>query len=472
MRIVVALMIVGLAGVPEAWHLLEPGAWGLGPGGASGLRPGGWGEAQAAEWFQWRGPERDGHSAETGLLQQWPQGGPSRVWQTTGAGEGYSSFSSSQGRLYTQGARGNTEYVMAFDAVSGKKLWETANGNRFRNEQGDGPRGTPTVDGDRVYAFGGSGELSCLDPATGKKIWSVNVVNTFGGDVPYWGYSESPLIVGDRIVLNAGGRRASIVAINKMDGKSIWQNHNDEAGYSSPMLLRTGSLQQVVFFTGQRGLAVDPRDGRLLWSYNRASNGTANIATPVIRGTRVFFSSAYGTGAGLVQVKAAGAIAAAEEMYFTREMRNHHSSSVLVDNTLYGFSDSILTALNFETGQMAWRDRSVGKGSLIYADQRLYLYSENGVAGLAEASPAGYRERGRFSILAEGAPTWSHPIITGGKLILRDQDKVYAFDITARAKAGALTSPDEGPGFSRGRDQNVSSGGLARSSSAISVYTR
>ena len=403
----------------------------------SRLMPAGWraanGDWQRAtvDWYQWRGPNRDGHSPETGLLQDWPEGGPRRIWQAGGAGTGYSSFSASEGRLFTLGARGDTEYVMAFDAATGKKVWETPNGARFRNEQGDGPRGTPTVDGTRVIAFGGSGELSALDVATGQKIWSVNVVNTFGGIVPYWGYSESPLIVGDRIVLNAGGRRASIVAISKVDGKTLWQNHNDEAGYSSPMLLRTGSLQQVVFFTGQRALAVDPRDGRLLWTYDRASNNTANIATPVVRGNRVFFSSDYGTGAGMVTVRAAGNIAAAEEVYFTRDMRNHHSSSVLVGDTLYGFNSSILTALDFNTGKMAWRDRSVGKGSLIYADQRLYLYSEGGVVGLAEANPAAYRERGRFTLATSASPTWSHPIITGGKLILRDQDTIYAFDIRA-----------------------------------------
>jgi outer membrane protein assembly factor BamB len=246
-------------------------------------------------------------------------------------------------------------------------------------------------------------------------------------------------VVGDRIVLNAGGRRASIVAVNKTDGTTLWQNHSDEAGYSSPVLLRTGSFQQVVFFTGQRAMAVDPRDGRLLWTYTRASNSTANIATPVVRGNRVFFSSAYGTGAGLVQVKAAGAVAAAEEMYFTRDMRNHHSSSVLVGDVLYGFSDSILTALLFETGAVAWRDRSVGKGSLIYADQRLYLFSERGVVGLAETNPAAYRERGRFSIPAEGSPTWSHPIISNGRLILRDQDRIYAFDVRAGRTAAAAT---------------------------------
>ena len=386
----------------------------------------------AAEWFQWRGPNRDGHSDETGLLKDWPANGPPQVWRATGAGNGFASFSASGGKLFTLGARGNVEYVIAFDAASGKRVWETPNGQRFRNEMGDGPRSTPTIDGNRLFAFGGTGELSCLDLATGTKVWSVNVVQQFGGTTPYWGYSESPLVIGDRIVLNAGGRKASIVAVNKADGKTLWQNHNDAAGYSSPMLLRTGSLQQVVFFTGQRALAVDPRDGRLLWSYDRASNNTANIATPIIRGNRVFFSSDYGTGAALLDVKAAGNVASAQEVYFTREMRNHHASSVVVGDYIYGFSSSILTALKFDTGDLAWRNRSVGKGSLIYADERLYLYSEQGVVGLAEASPAAYREHGRFSIQQTGPPTWSHPIISNGRLIIRDQDNVYAYDVRAK----------------------------------------
>jgi outer membrane protein assembly factor BamB len=389
--------------------------------------------AQVPDWHQWRGPNRDGHSAETGLLQQWPAGGPRLLWRSSGAGTGYSSFSAGHGRLYTLGARGDTEYVIAFDAASGQKGWEAATGRRFRNEMGDGPRSTPTIEGDRVYAFAGSGELTALEAASGKRIWSVNVVQTFGGVTPYWGYSESPLIVGDRIVLNAGGRRASIVAISKADGKTLWQAHGDEAAYSSPMLLRTGSLAQVVFFTGVRALAVDPRDGRLLWSYNKVANNTANIATPIVKGTKVFLSSDYGTGAALLDVKAAGNIASASEVYFTREMRNHHASSVIVGNAIYGFSSSILTALNFDTGQMLWRNRSVGKGSLIYADNRLYLYGENGTVALADAAPDAYRERGKFSIeTSTRNPAWSHPIITNGKLIVRDQDNVYAYDVKAR----------------------------------------
>jgi outer membrane protein assembly factor BamB len=390
-------------------------------------------QAAPAEWFQWRGPNRDGISAETGLLQEWPKSGPPQVWRIRGVGNGYSSFSASGGRLYTLGARAGNEYVIAIDRATGKKVWEYLNGRRYENDRGDGPRSTPTVDGDRLYVFGGSGDLTCLDNATGKRIWTVNVVQKFRGGNPYWGYSESPLVVGDRILVNAGGRNASIVAVSKADGATLWQQHSDGAGYSSPMLMRTGSLHQVIFFTESRTLAVDPRDGRLLWSYNKAANGTANVATPIVQGTRVFVSSDYGTGGALLDVRAAGNLATANEVYFTRDMRNHHASSVLIGDHLYGFSSSILTALRFDSGAMAWRDRSVGKGSLIFADHRLYLYSEDGVVGLADASPAAYRERGRFSIPQQsGSPTWSHPIIAGGLLIIRDQDALFAYDVRAR----------------------------------------
>ena len=385
------------------------------------------------EWSQWRGPSRDGISEETGLLQEWPKSGPPLAWRSNGVGNGYSSFSTSGGRLYTLGARAGVEYVIALDRATGKKVWETQNGRRFENDRGDGPRSTPTVEGDRLYVLGGNGDLTCLEHATGKKIWSVNIVQRFGGVNPYWGYSESPLIVGDRILVNTGGRGAGIAAVSTADGSTLWRQHNDGAGYSSPMLMRTGSLNQVIFFTEDRAMAVDPRDGRLLWSYNKANNGTANIATPIVRGTRVFVSSDYGTGGALLDVRAAGNLATANEVYFTRDMRNHHASSVLVGDHLYGFSSSILTALMFDTGKTVWRDRSVGKGSLIFADGRLYLYSEDSVVGLAEASPAGYREHGRFTLAQQsGLPTWSHPIIAGGLLIIRDQDSVYAYDVKSR----------------------------------------
>jgi outer membrane protein assembly factor BamB len=384
------------------------------------------------DWPQWRGPRRDGVSTERGLLKQWPGNGPPLAWQTKGAGEGYSSFSVANGRLFTLGARGSTEYVIAFDTASGKRVWEVAHGRRFNNDRGDGPRATPTIEGDRVYAFGASGDLSVLDAATGKVIWTQNVLQKYGGSNINWGLSESPLVLSDRILVNAGGSGASIVALRKTDGSPIWKTQNDEPGYSSAVLLESGGLRQAVFFTAERALGVDVNDGRLLWSYNRVANRTANIATPIVRGSQVFLSSDYGTGAALLSIMVEGPKVSAREVYFTSEMRNHHSSSVLIGDHLYGFSSSILTAMHFETGKQAWRDRSVGKGSLVFADDRLYLYSENGVVGLAEANPAGYREHGRFQIRAGNLPTWSHPVVSAGKLFLRDQDTIYAYDVTAR----------------------------------------
>ena len=383
----------------------------------------------AANWPQWRGPNRDGISKETGLLKQWPAEGPPLVWKASGAGGGYSSFSVANGKLYTMGLRGEREYVIAFDIATGKEAWSTAHGSAFHNDQGDGPRGTPTIDGDRVYALGGSGDLTVLDARTGKIVWSKNVLTEFGGSNLRWGISESPLVLGNRVLVNAGGSGASIVALNKADGSLIWKSQSDRAGYSSAIPLEINGTTQVVFFTGQRAVGLDAKDGRLLWEYEKPSNQTANVATPIARGNRVFLSSGYGTGGGVVEIKADNK---AQEIWFTRDMRNHHSSSVLIGDYLYGFSESILTAIRFDTGEIAWRDRSVGKGSLVYADGNLYCFSENGVVGLVEATPTGYKEKGRFRIVQGNLKTWTHPVVVGGRLYLRDQDTIYAYDVRAK----------------------------------------
>ena len=384
------------------------------------------------DWPQWRGPRRDGVSAERGLLKAWPQGGPPLAWKVGGAGEGFSSFAVAQGRLYTLGARGEREYVMAFDIATGKRVWEAPNGSRLSNDRGDGPRSTPTIDGNRVYAFGGSGDLTALDAASGKVAWTVNVIRDFGGQNIRWGLSESPLVAGDRIIVSPGGSGSAIVAVNKADGKLLWKSQADQAGYSSAVLHEVGGIRQAIVFTGQRALGIDVSNGNLLWSYDRVSNRVANIATPIVRGDSVFLSSDYGTGAALLRLTRTGGSITASEVYFTREMRNHHASSVLVGDHLYGFSSAILTAMRFDTGEVAWRDRSVGKGSLVYADDRLYLFSERGVVALAEATPTAYREHGRFELATGALSTWSHPVVANGTLYLRDQDTLYAYNVRSQ----------------------------------------
>lgn len=386
----------------------------------------------AADWPQWRGPRRDGVAAETGLLKTWPAEGPPLAWRAAGAGNGYSSFAVASGRLYTLGAKGPQEYLLAYDAATGKSIWEAPIGMRLSQDRGDGPRGTPTIDGNRLYAISGRGDLACVDLTTGKGVWEVSFPGKFGAAIPNWGYSESPLVVGDRVIVNAGGNDASIVAFEKVTGKVLWKSGSDRAAYSSAVLHEAGGVRQAIFFTATNALGADVANGRILWTYDRANNRTANVSTPVLRGDRVFISSDYGTGGGLLQLSSSGA----KELYFTADMRTHHNTAVLVGDHMYGFSSAILTAMKFDDGTVAWKNRSVGKGSLVAAEGLLYLFSENGVVGLADAAPDAYRERGRFQIKSGNLPTWSHPVVSGGRLYLRDQDSIYAYDVKAPAGRG------------------------------------
>ncbi len=378
-----------------------------------------------AQWSQWRGSERTGISNETGLADSWPAGGPEKVWTAEGLGAGFASFSISDGRLYTQGQRSGSQHVIALDAASGKKLWEVPTGRGFSERRGGGPRGTPTVDGDRIYALSAAGNLICLEAATGKKIWESNLLDRFSASNIRWGISESPLIDGDVVVVNPGGRGASVVALNKVDGKLIWKSQSDEAGYSSAIVTEVDGVRQYILLTGDGGIGLLAKNGELLWRYNGVANGTANVATPIFHDNHVFLSSDYGTGCVLLKLTASGA----EEVYFNRDMRNHYGSSVLVNGVLYGSSSRILTAMDFKTGAVLWRDRSVGKAQVIYADGKLYLYSEDGKLGMARATPDGYEELARHEIGQREFRTWALPVVSAGKLIIRDQDTAWAFDI-------------------------------------------
>jgi outer membrane protein assembly factor BamB len=383
----------------------------------------------AVDWPQWRGINRDGISPETGLLDTWPAAGPPLVWKATGLGEGYAAFSIVGNRLYTQGQRGDQEFVVAYDVTTGKQVWLTPSGRSFRESRGHGPRGTPTIDGPNLYALAADGMLLCLEAATGKRIWGMNVVEKFGGQVPHWGISESPLVDGNRVIVAPGGRGAGVVALNKADGALLWKSQDDEAGYSSAMPFDFGGRRHIAVFTGDAAIGLDIATGELNWRYGKVSNSTANIATPIFNNGHVFYSSAYGTGAALLKLTPENRKLSATEVYFTRDMKNHYSSSVLVGQHLYGYNDAILTSMKFQTGEVAWRTRNIPKGSVTYADKHLYVFSEEGDVALVEASPEAYKEKSRFSISRGNFPTWVPPVIANGKLYLREQDNLYCYNI-------------------------------------------
>jgi len=335
-----------------------------------------------------------------------------------------------KGRIFTQGQRGDQEFVLALDEATGKRVWETPAGGSFRERRGHGPRGTPTVDEDRLYALSADGTLVCLETATGKKIWEQNIVQKYRGDVPHWGISESPLVDGDKLIVTPGGSDGAVVALEKRTGKLIWKSQREGAAYSSPVAFGAGNARQYVVFTAENVLGLSASTGELLWRYNKVVNGTANIATPIYRDGHVFVSSDYGTGCALLRIEPG--TGKASEVYFNRDMKNHYSSSVLVGKHLYGFSSQILTAMDFLSGQVAWRDRSAGKGSVTYAEGHLYVFSERGNMALVEATPDAYREKGSFSIPPGSFNTWTPPVIANGKLYLREQDNLYCYHISAR----------------------------------------
>lgn len=588
--------------------------------------------ADRGDWPQWRGPDANGISRETGLLREWPEGGPKVLWQIDSVGAGYSSIAIRKGRIYTQGDLLGVEHVICLDAHDGTTVWARqagpladllatrvedearqldknrdgsidepealarfgwdftrydrrveggdakaaierridslleqidkdadgrvdfsegaslfrdafdrmdaedkaadadmmassrakdylekldADGNRqlsreevrrtalerhfgridekdpatnkgddvltpaeiekalrkhesgrdgvvtrqemvdayvregvagdgrlttdelraafggYRNGMGDGPRGTPTIDGDRLFCEGGNGDVACLDAKTGETVWWVNLSKDFGGRVPGWGYSESPLVVDDLVIVTPGGQQGTLLALDKKTGKPIWQSGSGTEGahYSTPVLAMIDGIKQIVQFGGQSVFGVSLADGQRLWSYSTPANGTANCCSPIVEGDFVFAASAYGTGGGLVKVSRSGDAQEAREVYFEKRLQCHHGGIVKIGDFMYSCGDGPLTCVRFQTGEIVWQSRSVGKGSLVAADGMLFVLSEGHRVALVEATPEEYRERGIFEIRSHGRPSWAHPVVAGGVLYIRDQQSLTAYDV-------------------------------------------
>jgi outer membrane protein assembly factor BamB len=387
------------------------------------------------EWPQWRGPRRDGISSETGLRTDWAKAPPTVVWKRP-LGGGYSSIAVIDNRLYTMDRQGNEERILCLDAKTGNELWVHRYTANYGNlSYGNGPRATPTISDGRVYTVGATGIFLCMEaaPSDGQphELWKHDLMKEFGAQMPGWGVACSPLVDGDLVWVQPGGPSASVAAFDRRTGKVVHRALSEPSGYSSPVAATAAGVHQIVCCTGQAAVGLDPTNGKQLWYFPWPTpNGI--IATPIVASDYVFVSSAYNTGCALVHLKSEGHGAiAAEPVYVKRNklMRNHHASSVLHEGYLYGFDDAILKCVDLRRGKEKWSSRDVGKGCLLFADGHLIVLSENGTLTLAEASPAGYREKGRMAGVLTGADCWALPALAGGQLYLRDHKQLVCLDL-------------------------------------------
>ena len=388
------------------------------------------GEHLNAEWPQWRGPARDGISNETALLTSWPADGPEVLWRIP-LGDGYSGVSISQGRAYTMSALGDDEFVICLEASNGKEIWRFRTDSRYVEGNGDGPRSTPTVDGDSVFVLSAKGRLYALHAKSGEKLWEHNFVKEFGSSIPTWGFTTSALVENDFLLVEVGGEAGkSIVAFHKETGDVVWTSHTDAPAYSSPIAITVDGIRQVIFLTSKTLLSISPTDGKSYWTYPWLTHNGINVATPIfIPEDKIFISASYDKGAALVRMKAAQDAVEVEEVWKNRVMKNHFNSSVLWGNYLYGFDNTILRCIEANTGAKQWATRGFGKGSLLLVDGHLIVLGDDGKLALVEATPSGYKEKANAQILQ--GKCWTVPTLAGGKLYLRNQKEVVCLDLSS-----------------------------------------
>lgn len=394
-----------------------------------------------------RGANRDGHSASTGLARKWPEGGPKLDWKVKGVGGGYASPIAVGDKLYTIGDFGDEIKLVCLGAADGKVVWTAPVGKAFkqnRNPDWWGARATPSSDGKIVIALGDNGDLVCVNLADGKEKWRKNLKADFGGDVGQWQYSESPLIDGDQVAVICGGGKGAVVALNKETGSTVWQcaELKDQAEYTSLMPCTLGGVKQYLALFQKTLAGVAAKDGKLLWKAEFPGK-VAVIPTPIVKDDIVFTTAGYEIGHVAYKVTATGGAFKAEKIYDGKEMSNHHGGAILVGDHIYSISDKlpnrnkgILRCIDLKTGKVVWENDTVSKGSIAYADGLLVCRSERdkGTVVLCEATPTGYKELGRFAQpdVTKEWPTWAHPTIANGKLYLRDYDLLLCYDLKGK----------------------------------------
>lgn len=380
------------------------------------------------DWAQWRGPTRDGVSQETGIAREWPKAGPPVVWRQP-LGIAYSAVSVVGTRLYTMMATDTEEYAVCLDVADASEVWRAKTGPRFDNDRGSGPRSTPTLPGDKVYLLSASGVLHALRADNGDNVWSRDFVAEFGSNTPGWGFSGSPLVEGDLVMVESGGNDGNaLAAFDKESGEIAWTADSGDAAYSSPVAVTYGGRRQVLFLTPRSLVSVAPADGTVLWNYEWPEG--INIATPLlVPDDLVFVSASYDKGSAVVRMTGEGDGVDVEHVWANRDMRNHFNSSVLYGDYLYGFDNANLKCMEAATGDEMWsHPRKLGKGSLIRVGDRLIVLGEEGTLVLAEATPREYNQLAKVEMLH--GRCWTPPTLAHGKLYLRNQEELVCLDVS------------------------------------------
>lgn len=389
--------------------------------------------AHAEDWTQYRGPGGDGKSSETIGNLDWEKGPPEIVWRAS-TPLGFSSFSVSDGQAYTLVTREGSETLVAFDAKTGGELWavtlgeseyghDGGNAGAPGNRGGDGPRSTPSTDGDHVFVYDSHLVLSCFD-RNGKKQWSHDIVDEYSGRNLKWLNATSPLIDGDVIYVGGGGPGQSFLAFEKTTGNLLWKSGDELITHATPHVTTIDKNKQVIFFVQSGLVSVDAKTGAELWK-TEFPFSVSTAASPISEGNRVYCSAGYGVGAGLFEVN--GASQADEVWFKSNELMNHWSTPVVHDGHLYGifefkkYGKAPLQCVELATGEIRWAERGFGPGNCILVGDKLIVLSDSGEVAVVSATPDAYQELGRAKVLK--GKCWSTPAFSDGHIFVRSTEE-------------------------------------------------